>query len=230
MSSTPGGRLRGLWNSWKSLKLPWRKRFLAGLDLHGNTFWEFRDTLSSHQHRMRRLVKYSQSVHHSDIQISPQWHQWLRHARADPPSLAEQSQDALRQEQLKFLAAAADARWESKSKLLDTKGFPPHQILTPFECRNSDGHPETSPKFATCENGKNFIKHEVDRESRLHLKSSDSTEKTLYPENPWKLAHARDSANEESQFKHWDANLDDSTRRSNVSCHRSNICTLSRTE
>ncbi|RKF72239.1 NADH-ubiquinone oxidoreductase assembly factor N7BML [Golovinomyces cichoracearum] len=154
MSSTPGGRLRGLWNSWKSLKLPWRKRFLAGLDLHGNTFWEFRDTLSSHQHRMRRLVKYSQSVHHSDIQISPQWHQWLRHARADPPSLAEQSQDALRQEQLKFLVAAADARWESKSKLLDTKEFPPHQILTPFECRNSDGHPETSPKFATCENGK----------------------------------------------------------------------------
>jgi NADH dehydrogenase [ubiquinone] 1 alpha subcomplex assembly factor 2 len=40
--------------------------------------------------------------------------QWLRHTRAEPPSINEQQLDEIRQVQLKQLAAAADARWASK--------------------------------------------------------------------------------------------------------------------
>lgn len=68
---------------------------------------------------MRRIVQYPPSTHHSDLKITPQWHQWLRHTRFDPPSLTEQSQDLVRQEQLKILAARADARWAAKESYLD---------------------------------------------------------------------------------------------------------------
>jgi NADH dehydrogenase [ubiquinone] 1 alpha subcomplex assembly factor 2 len=69
---------------------------------------------------MRRIVQYPASTHYSDIKISPQWHQWLRHTRPDPPSITEQSQDIIRQQNLKILAAEADARWAAKPSLLDS--------------------------------------------------------------------------------------------------------------
>ncbi|CZT07755.1 uncharacterized protein RAG0_13083 [Rhynchosporium agropyri] len=109
-----------LWFRWKALKLPWRKRVLKGLDLQGNTFWEFADALSADKHRMRRIVQYPPSTHYSEIKISPQWHQWLRHTRHEPPSLVEQSQDLVRQRNLKVLAAQADARWAAKPSFLDS--------------------------------------------------------------------------------------------------------------
>jgi NADH dehydrogenase [ubiquinone] 1 alpha subcomplex assembly factor 2 len=77
--------------------------------------------LSSNRNRMRRIAKYATEVPYADVasQISPAWHQWLRHTRRDPPSLTEQAQDILRQEQLKVLAAQADARWAEKPSVLD---------------------------------------------------------------------------------------------------------------
>jgi NADH dehydrogenase [ubiquinone] 1 alpha subcomplex assembly factor 2 len=45
--------------------------------------------------------------------------QWLRHTRAEPPSINEQQLDEIRQAQMKQLAAAADARWASKPSFLD---------------------------------------------------------------------------------------------------------------
>jgi NADH dehydrogenase [ubiquinone] 1 alpha subcomplex assembly factor 2 len=71
---------------------------------------------------MRRIVQYPASTHYSEIKISPQWHQWLRHTRKDPPTLTEQSQDLVRQRNLKRLAAEADARWAAKPSYLDTPG------------------------------------------------------------------------------------------------------------
>ncbi|TVY15413.1 NADH-ubiquinone oxidoreductase assembly factor N7BML [Lachnellula arida] len=122
-SQKPLSPIKQAWYRWKSLRwVPGRKKFLVGLDLHGNTFWEFRDTLSSHQHRMRRIVQYPGSTQYSDVNIPPQWHQWLRHTRADAPSLTEQSQDLVRQRNLKVLAAAADARWAAKPSFLDAPG------------------------------------------------------------------------------------------------------------
>jgi NADH dehydrogenase [ubiquinone] 1 alpha subcomplex assembly factor 2 len=45
--------------------------------------------------------------------------QWLRHTRFDPPTVAEQQQDIVRQERMKMLASQADARWASKPSALD---------------------------------------------------------------------------------------------------------------
>ena len=67
MSSGPGV-FRRLFYRWKTLKLPWRKQFLIGADLSGNTFWEFKDAINSN--RWRRIVKYSRTPHFADVRIS----------------------------------------------------------------------------------------------------------------------------------------------------------------
>jgi NADH dehydrogenase [ubiquinone] 1 alpha subcomplex assembly factor 2 len=46
--------------------------------------------------------------------------QWLRHTRFDPPTVAEQQQEIMRQERMKMLASQADARWASKPSALDS--------------------------------------------------------------------------------------------------------------
>ncbi|EGR52294.1 uncharacterized protein TRIREDRAFT_73912 [Trichoderma reesei QM6a] len=127
------------WYKWKALRLPWRRRFLIGsshsssspftnttlptysFDLQGNTFWEFRHTRGAQDsaERWRRIVSYPRSTHLSQVKVSPQWHQWLRHARRDPPSLDEQRAEAARQERIKLLAAQADARWEAKPRVME---------------------------------------------------------------------------------------------------------------
>ncbi|KAJ5020632.1 hypothetical protein J3E73DRAFT_360222 [Bipolaris maydis] len=81
MAGAPGP-IRRAWYQWKMQRFPWRKKWLVGFDLHGNTFWEFKDAL--HSLRNRRIAKYSRSTHYGDVQISPSWMQWLRHTRFDP--------------------------------------------------------------------------------------------------------------------------------------------------
>ncbi|KAI0179915.1 hypothetical protein GGR52DRAFT_218994 [Hypoxylon sp. FL1284] len=123
MSAKRIGPIRQAWYQWKALRLPWRKRFLVGLDLQGNTYWEFRltrgDPESSPDARFRRIVQYPRSTHYSEIKVPPQWHQWLRYQRRAAPSLAEQAEDLSRQDRIKVLAAEADARWEAKPSYLD---------------------------------------------------------------------------------------------------------------
>lgn len=41
---------------------------IAGFDLAGNTFWEFKDALNAN--RLRRIVHYNRNAHHADIKIS----------------------------------------------------------------------------------------------------------------------------------------------------------------
>jgi NADH dehydrogenase [ubiquinone] 1 alpha subcomplex assembly factor 2 len=55
--------------------------------------------------------------------------QWLRHTRAEPPSLAEQHADIIRRERMKVLAAQADERWASIPSMLDS---PDKQQPTPM--------------------------------------------------------------------------------------------------
>jgi len=45
--------------------------------------------------------------------------QWLRHTRFEPPTVAEQHQDLMRQARMKQLAAQADAKWAEKPSALD---------------------------------------------------------------------------------------------------------------
>ncbi|KAH0274182.1 hypothetical protein KCU84_g19818, partial [Aureobasidium melanogenum] len=56
MSKQPGA-IKQAWYKWKSLRLPWRRKWLVGADLSGNTFWEFKDAINAG--RMRRIVQYS---------------------------------------------------------------------------------------------------------------------------------------------------------------------------
>ncbi|KAI6248996.1 NADH-ubiquinone oxidoreductase [Erysiphe necator] len=236
MSSTLLSSYKKLWLRWKSLRFPWRKRFLAGLDLHGNTYWEFRDSLNSHQHRMRRIIKYKMSAHHSDIQISPQWHQWLRHTRADPPSLTELSQDILRQEKLRALAAAVDAKWESESKLLVKPGRRQDQLSISTEERDCNAHSVPSPSDTTCTSRENsssyvklnglklsshsgFSKHEADPGTSSSLKGSDLITETLSSEGPWTKIHDRFSSCDEWQPKSWDPTPANSTPKSSIDSH-----------
>ncbi|KAL8303739.1 hypothetical protein RB597_004858 [Gaeumannomyces tritici] len=111
------------WQNWRGLRLPWRKRFLVGSDLQGNTYWEFRDVRAGPDApgpgRWRRIVQYPRSTHYSEVKVTPQWSQWLRHVREDPPSLEEQRADVARRERIRLLAAEADARWEAKPRVMD---------------------------------------------------------------------------------------------------------------
>lgn len=64
------GYFRQLWHRYKALRLPWRRQFLVGADLAGNTFWEFKDAMNSG--RFRRMVKYrgGRAVNYADVKIS----------------------------------------------------------------------------------------------------------------------------------------------------------------
>ncbi|RFU79927.1 hypothetical protein TARUN_2271 [Trichoderma arundinaceum] len=121
MASKQIGPFAQAWYKWKALRLPWRRRFLIGFDLEGNTFWEFRLTRGTKEssERWRRIVSYPRSTHYSQVKVSPQWHQWLRHTRREPPSLEEQRTEVVRQERMKYLAAEADARWEAKPRVME---------------------------------------------------------------------------------------------------------------
>ena len=65
------------------------------------------------------MLQNSPRISYSDIDIPPQWHQWLRYTRPTAPSLQELQHDLIRQQQLKRLATQADERWASKPSVLD---------------------------------------------------------------------------------------------------------------
>ncbi|KAL7946239.1 hypothetical protein V8C42DRAFT_319996 [Trichoderma barbatum] len=121
MTSKQIGPIAQAWYKWKALRLPWRRRFLIGFDLKGNTYWEFRHTRGTKEtgERWRRIVSYPRSTHYSQVKVSPQWHQWLRYTRRDAPTMEEQHAEVARQERMKYLAAEADARWEAKPRVME---------------------------------------------------------------------------------------------------------------
>lgn len=74
--------------------------------------------------RWRRIVQYPRDTHYGEVKVPPQWHQWLRHTREAPPSIPEQHAEVRRQQQMRLLAAEADARWAAKPSLLEHQGSP----------------------------------------------------------------------------------------------------------
>lgn len=102
----------------------------TGQDLTGNTFWEFRDQLNPGQ--WRRMVRGGPGMknrHYADVEISPQWHQWLRHTRPEAPSMEEQQSDIMRQVQLKHNARLADERWAAKARYIEKPKPNPQPML-----------------------------------------------------------------------------------------------------
>jgi len=143
-----GTPLQKLWYTWRSHRFPWRKTYFVGadapsptaerdecvltepltvgMDLEGNTFWEFRDRLQAHRPR-RTVVHKDKSRDWADYAgaVSPAWHQWLRAAREAAPSIAEQEAEMARRTALARNAALADARWLAKPSLLNAVPHPP---------------------------------------------------------------------------------------------------------
>ncbi|KAI2027731.1 hypothetical protein LOZ48_004526 [Ophidiomyces ophidiicola] len=165
--------VNSLWIKWKSLRLPWRRFFLVGRDLAGNTFWEFKDSINSS--RLRRIVRYNPKTHYADVKVSPQWHQWLRHVRPEPPSIKEQQHELLRQEQIKYLAKLADERWASKPSYLDR---PQEQQSSPaVQSQRPASHAGPTP---TAEQA--GVRSAIGSETELE---AQGTKKKGKPANPW---------------------------------------------
>ncbi|CCE78875.1 Piso0_000909 [Millerozyma farinosa CBS 7064] len=100
--------------------IPFRKKFFVGYDLYGNTYWEF--TLDGNMSRLRRkLEPYQSMLFKSDYvqTIPPQWLQWLRRTREEPPTLHELVDDQRRQQRMKILSEQADARWYNEKLRLE---------------------------------------------------------------------------------------------------------------
>ncbi|KAF3931970.1 hypothetical protein ABW20_dc0102321 [Dactylellina cionopaga] len=115
---------RRLYYRWKALRLPWRRRYFIGMDLEGNTFWEFRDRLVPS--RPRRIMDFRGGVHslvnYADMRVDPQWHQWLRVTRIEPPTIQELTAEVTRRKVMVERARLADERWAKGSSLLKRPG------------------------------------------------------------------------------------------------------------
>ncbi|KAI5956487.1 hypothetical protein KGF54_000962 [Candida jiufengensis] len=108
---SPWKRLLHKWQSKRNI--PFRRKFFVGYDLAGNTYWEF--TIDGNLSRLRRkLEPFQQQVFKVDYfkTIPPQWLQWLRRTRNNPPTLNELVGDQVRQQKLKVLAKQADDKWQ----------------------------------------------------------------------------------------------------------------------
>ena len=231
----------------------------TGLDLQGNTYWEFRlsrrgggggsseislknDSSSSysasHQqtYPFRRIVHYPRSTHYSEVRVPPAWHQWLRYMRAEPPTLAEQRADTLRQERIKVLAAQADARWAAKPSLLDhpdaaarqqtatapldapgrgEKGqpVPPFDTEHAQQTRATNARPResvsSSDRPADASGGGGISKTKKAKRSSAKEEGAGAG-----AEDPWKAADARRGGPSETwQPQAWDPNAATTPRR-----------------
>ena len=124
-----------------------------------------------------------------------QWHQWLRHTRHDPPSIAEQQLDVQRQSQLKHLAKLADERWAAKPSFLDLprETSQPGPGTVPRDRGGYEGQTEPGGKESIGGSEDDARKISTDREE----KSTPRKEK----ENPWKSK--RGNAGEGWQPQAW---------------------------
>lgn len=204
MSSRGPGLLQQAWYKWKTLRLPWRKRFLAGADLAGNTFWEFKDALNAN--RWRRIVKYKNTVHFGDAKVSPQWHQWLRHTREQPPSIQEQQYEVSRQAMMKQLAAEADERWNSKPSFLDA---PSRQQPQPaIGVQDPGGYapptePEAKQGVRNAVEGQEKVNDAMEGKSEDEGRFKGRTKERKREPNPWADRRPKGGPNEQWQPAEW---------------------------
>ncbi|RAO68553.1 uncharacterized protein BHQ10_004565 [Talaromyces amestolkiae] len=158
--------VNSLWFKWKALKLPWRRSWVVGQDLSGNTFWEFRDALNAN--RNRRIVKYNPKAHYGDVKITPQWHQWLRYVRHQPPTIEEQQRDLVRQAQIRKLAQIADEKWAAKPSFLDKPKTqqPTPATRTSDQTVPADSKVQGQPGVTKQINGQEEIQQEADQSKK----------------------------------------------------------------
>ncbi|KAK3210095.1 hypothetical protein GRF29_44g1679242 [Pseudopithomyces chartarum] len=200
------GLVKKLWYTWKMVQLPWRRRTLAGFDLDGNTYWEFK--IAKHAARTRRIVEYPSGVYHSDVNVPPQWAQWLRQTRFDAPTIQEQQHEVLRQERIKLLAAQADARWASKPSAVDApdKQQPVH-MLESRDQTTGISQPATTTTTSSSTTTRAEPPPSVTEDSiQEHAPPKLKEEKPMQTEpkpSPWKPAAAKGNPGDEWQPASW---------------------------
>lgn len=206
MSSKQISPLLRSWYKWKALRLPWRKRFLIGLDLQGNTYWEFRDLRGDPNDpavRWRRIVEYPRNTHFGDVKVPPQWHQWLRYTREKPPSIQEQHADVRRQQQMKYLAAEADARWEAKPRYIDAPGQATGQPVPGLESQAARrGAPAAQEAQAAGGSSRKDAVASGPEQVQSRQQQQQHVPKGPAKEDPWKQSR-RGGPSEEWQPKAW---------------------------
>ncbi|BFZ63965.1 hypothetical protein YB2330_005102 [Saitoella coloradoensis] len=111
---------RALYLKYLTLPFPWRTKRLAGYDLDGNLFFEWKDPnhnphtgLLMTVSRTRRMVEYANPAENwSDHKLSPLWIGWLRHRRHDAPGWREMMEEDERVRTAEERARVADQRWQ----------------------------------------------------------------------------------------------------------------------
>lgn len=137
--------------------------------------------------RWRRIVQYPRSTHYSEVKVTPQWSQWLRHVREDPPSLEEQRADVARRERMKLLAAEADARWEAKPRVMDDPA----------------SHAAAGPALASAPGRGGLMDPGPEVPGGAESKSKSKSSGTVSPaDDPWK--RVRGGPSEDWQPAAWD--------------------------
>ncbi|KAJ6126810.1 hypothetical protein N7523_002422 [Penicillium sp. IBT 18751x] len=174
--------VNSLWFKWKSLRFPWRKMYIVGEDLAGNTFWVFKDAVNTN--RMRRIVKFDPRTHYDEVKVTPQWHQWLRYLREHPPTLEEQRQDLIRQAKMKNLARLADERWASKPSFLDK---PKAEYKQPT-LQNSQTTTSATPSDAPTQKAPAPAEPTPTPQPEPTPTPAPAETKSKKPENPWDKA------------------------------------------
>ncbi|KAM3534170.1 hypothetical protein MY4038_002560 [Beauveria bassiana] len=215
MAGNPIGPIGQAWLKWKSLRLPWRKRFLVGFDLQGNTYWEFRLTTRGtgeatpnglgEVERWRRIVQYPRGTHLSSVKVGPLWHQWLRYTRRDPPSLDEQRGDVVRRARMKQLAADADARWAAKPRVMEDP-LPGQKAALPTAAAAAAAAAEEEAATMTTKTSAQepvTLRAESKQKGKtLRDEAEDGAEEAVDPKDPWKQARTR-RPSEEWQPQAW---------------------------
>lgn len=126
---------------------------------------------------MRRIVRGRRGIHHGDVKVTPQWHQWLRQTRPDPPTVQEQHIDLIRQKQLKHNARLADERWAAKAKYIEkpkeTDTAPPTMINKSDTTRSTPGQQPIPPTSGAESSSKGTISEAQTPISQNQLSQDD---------------------------------------------------------
>ncbi|OAA63187.1 NADH:ubiquinone oxidoreductase, 17.2kDa subunit [Cordyceps fumosorosea ARSEF 2679] len=186
-------------------------------DLEGNTYWEFRLTTRGTREatpnalgeveRWRRIVHYPRSAHLSSVRVGPLWHQWLRYARADPPSLEEQREDVARQARTRVLAADADARWAAKPRVMEDPLPGEERSLPGATTTTTTTSAQEAPEQTTlrAESKRRRRSARAGGAAQKEQQEEEEEEAAVDPQDPWKQARTR-GPSEDWQPQAWSPN------------------------
>ena len=92
----------------------WRRGVFVGQDELGNKYYEAKDTSDSYDGNKRRWVVYKGYAEAS--KVTPDWHGWLRHTFANPPTVEPMVRRSWEQDHIPNLTGTVHA-WRPKGSI-----------------------------------------------------------------------------------------------------------------